>query len=326
MDRITFILHDETVNTYGFRMLTSGANLEEFRKNPVMLLNHNDYTLPIGRWENIRVEGSKILADAVFDLNDKQAIEIARKVKDDFIRMASIGAWPPEEKSDAYDLIIPGQTLPTVTKWTVREASIVTIGANHNALVFYDRESEKVIDLNDKGNLVRLMDSNNQTIKNKMSVLTGVLKLHDSANEAEIVTAIQGIIANSDRLTKENKTLADAIDKHNAERKASEKQRSVALVDAAVKDGRIDAKGRETYLSLFDKDFESANAALSAIPQRGSVTAQIRTGQQAVDLGDWKNKSWEELDKAGKLLELKDNQPDLYKEKFKQRFGVEPQL
>lgn len=159
-----------------------------------------------------------------------------------------------------------------------------------------------------------------------MSVLTGVLKLHDSANEAEIVTAIQGIIANSDRLTKENKTLADAIDKHNAERKASEKQRSVALVDAAVKDGRIDAKGRETYLNLFDKDFESANAALSAIPQRGSVTAQIRTGQQTVDLGDWKNKSWEELDKAGKLLELKDNQPDLYKEKFKQRFGVEPQL
>ena len=36
--RFTFVLHDETVNTYGFRMLTSGANLEEFRKNPVILL------------------------------------------------------------------------------------------------------------------------------------------------------------------------------------------------------------------------------------------------------------------------------------------------
>ena len=32
----TFVLHDESVNTYGFRMLTSGANLDEFRKNPVM--------------------------------------------------------------------------------------------------------------------------------------------------------------------------------------------------------------------------------------------------------------------------------------------------
>lgn len=48
-----------------------------------------------------------------------------------------------------------------------------------------------------------------------MSVLTGVLKLQDSASEAEIVTAIQGIIANADRLEKENKTLAAALDKMN---------------------------------------------------------------------------------------------------------------
>ena len=66
MKRFTFVLHDETVNTYGFRMLTSGANLEEFRKNPVILLNHKDWELPIGRWENIRIEGTQILADALF--------------------------------------------------------------------------------------------------------------------------------------------------------------------------------------------------------------------------------------------------------------------
>lgn len=196
MGKLTFVLHDESVNTYGFRMLTSGANLEEFKKNPVMLLNHDDYSLPIGRWENIRVEGGKILADAVFDEGDARAAEVKRKVENDFIRMASIGAWPPEEKSDAYDLMLPGQTLPTVTRWTVREGSVVTIGANHNALVFYDRESKQIIDLNDKGNLIRLIDhSNNPKKQLKMSVLTGVLKLQDSASEAEIVTAIQGIIA-----------------------------------------------------------------------------------------------------------------------------------
>ena len=47
MGKLTFVLHDESVNTYGFRMLTSGANLEEFKKNPVMLLNHDDYSLPM---------------------------------------------------------------------------------------------------------------------------------------------------------------------------------------------------------------------------------------------------------------------------------------
>lgn len=326
MGNLTFVLHDESVNTYGFRMLTSGANLEEFRKNPVMLLNHEDYTLPIGRWENIRVEGGRILGDAVFDEGDARASEVKRKVENNFIRMASIGAWPPEEKSDAYDLMLPGQTLSTVTKWTVREGSIVTIGANHNALAFYDRESKQLIDLNDKTNLIRLMDSNNPINKKKMSVLTGVLKLHDSASEAEIVTAIQGVMSNNDRLSKENKTLADAIDKQNADKKAAQKAESVTLADAAIKDGRYDANGREVLLKLFDADFDGTKAMLAAIPKRGGVATQITGGKNAVDLGDWKNKSWEELDKAGKLVELKDNHPDVYTEKFKQRFGVEPQL
>ncbi len=161
----TFVLHDESVNTYGFRMLTSGVNLDEFRKNPVMLLNHNDYSLPIGRWENIRIDGGKILADAVFDEKDERAAEVMRKVDNDFIRMASIGAWPPEEKSDAYSLMLPGQRYPTVTKWTVREASIVTIGANHNALAFYDKNTQEVIDLTVAGAIVRLMDNSPKTLR-----------------------------------------------------------------------------------------------------------------------------------------------------------------
>lgn len=75
----TFILHDETVNTYGFRMLTSGGDLTAFRANPVMLYNHNDWEMPIGRWVNVRVEGTQILAEADFDMGDKQAAEIASR-------------------------------------------------------------------------------------------------------------------------------------------------------------------------------------------------------------------------------------------------------
>ena len=122
--------------------------------------------MPIGRWENIRIEGGRILADAVFDEDDPRAAEVMRKVDEDFIRMASIGAWPPEETSDAYDLMAPGQTGPTVTRWTVREASIVTIGANHNALAFYDRKDGKIISLDKGADLVRLMDEHSHNQKN----------------------------------------------------------------------------------------------------------------------------------------------------------------
>ncbi len=322
---MTFVLHDETVNTYGFRMLTSGVNLEEFRKNPVMLLNHNDYGLPIGRWENIRVDGTRILADAVFDESDPQGSEIKRKVEGGFIRMASIGAWPPEEKSDAYDLMLPGQTLPTVTRWTVREASIVTIGANHNALVFYDRENNRPIDLNDRGNLVRLMDRNDKqpNTPRNMSALTGLLNLSDSANETEIASAVRTVIGDRDRLKAENATLTSAIDRLNQEKAASKKAEAVTLVDAAIKDGRLDAKGRDGVLALFDKDFDGAKGMLESIPRRNSVTGQIhRTA--GVAMADLEGKSWDELDKAGKLLDLKDSYPDVYAKKFKERFGVEP--
>ena len=51
----TFIISDESVNADGFVIQTKGIRTERFKKNPVMLLNHDDYSLPIGRWENIRV-------------------------------------------------------------------------------------------------------------------------------------------------------------------------------------------------------------------------------------------------------------------------------
>lgn len=321
----TFVLHDESVNTYGFRMLTSGVNLDEFRKNPVMLLNHNDYSLPIGRWENIRIDGGKILADAVFDEKDERAAEVMRKVDNDFIRMASIGAWPPEEKSDAYSLMLPGQRYPTVTKWTVREASIVTIGANHNALAFYDKNTQEVIDLTVAGAIVRLMDNSPKTLN--MSLLTQKLNLHDTANEAEIVSAVQNLMDDNARLKSENKTLTDTIDKVNADRDAANKAEAVRLVDAAILTGKLDAKAKDAALAMFDKDFSNAKAMLEAIPGRQSIARQINNaGTGATNLADLKVKSWDELDKANKLTELKDKAPEIYAEKFKERFGVDPKI
>lgn len=112
----SFVLHDESVNTYGFRMLTAGGDLSEFIKNPVMLLNHDDWSLPIGRWENIRKENGQILADPVYDLKDERGARVSGKVEDNFLNAASIGAWPPEEVSEDPALKLPGQKLPTVTK------------------------------------------------------------------------------------------------------------------------------------------------------------------------------------------------------------------
>ena len=330
MKQPTFVLHDETVNTYGFRMLTSGANLEEFRKNPVILLNHKDWELPIGRWENIRIEGTQILADALFDEKDDIAVKIAGKVEGGFLRMASMGAWPPEEVSDAEELKLPGQTLPTVTRWTAREASIVTIGANHNALVLFDRQTGKPLYLTDASTVLRLMDrfNHSKNDSNMDNTLKEILKLQDSAQDAEVIGAVKQLIENHDRLARENQKLKEAAAHAETERKEARHAEAVRLVDAAIADGRIHAAGKEAYLKLFDADFENTRATLDAIPRRQSVTGRIHEGerQQAVELSDLAGKSWDELDKAGRLVELRDKAPELYREKFKAEFGTEPNM
>ena len=323
----TFVLHDETLNTQGFRMLTSGANLEEFIKNPVGLLNHNDWDMPIIRWENIRIEGNKILADAVFDENDPKAVEVKGKVERDFIRMASIGAWPPEEVSDDPVLKLPGQKLPTVTKWTVREASLVTIGSNHNALVFYDRSTGKPIDTSNPEALIKLMDNKATNSKiNYMNKLNQVLGLADTATQADATAAVQAVVSDRDRLKEENVTLKDRIDELNKSAREKQKAEALSLIDAAIKSGRIDAKGKDHFIKLFDDDFEAAKSVLEAIPERKSVTGLIEAGRQLsdLDLSDLQSKDWEELDKTGKLVLLRDKFPDVYAQKFESRFGCKP--
>ncbi len=326
MGNMTFVLHDESVNTQGFRMLTSGANLEEFRKNPVMFENHNDWEMPIGRWENIRIDNGKILADAVFDEKDPRARRIKEKVEGDYVRMASIGAWPPEEVSDAYDLMMPGQVYPTVTRWTVREASIVPIGSNHNALIFYDRDTRKPIDTNGRDAIIRLMDYKPKK-DIKMGKLTELLQLQDTANENQIIAAVQGIIANRDVLKNENDALKTKVSAYETAQKEARKNEAIALVDEAVKDFRIHSKGREAFLKLFDNDFEQAKRLLESIPARPSLKDILpESSFGKTELSDLAKKDWDTLDKEGRLLELKDKAPDVYKEKFKERFGVEPTL
>lgn len=326
---ITFILHDDSVNTYRFRMLTAGANLDEFRRNPVMFLHHNDYDLPIGRWENIRVEGSQILADAVFDELDDQAMKVKGKVDRGFIRMASIGAWAPEEKTEDPAMMLPGQTGPTVTKWTVREASIVAIGANHNALRMYNRSTGELIDLSDTDAVPRLMDDLPIKKNDNMSTLKTILNLQDNASDADIETAVQNLQQENESLKQtnatledENKRLKDEANNAEAQRQQAQKAEAVQLVDAAVRDGRLDASGKDAFIALFDADFERAKATLNAIPKVKSVVSQIEESQ--VELKDFVAKSWNELDREGLLPKLKDAAPEIYAQKFKAEFGTEP--
>ena len=159
-NKFTFVVSDDSLNKYGTRVLTSGIDTTEFERNPVMFWNHKrdeEFTtanrMPIGRWENVRKEGERLLADAVLDLSDTTGSKVAQKLTDKFLNACSIGI-EIVEYSDDIDTILIGQTRPTITKSKLMEISIVDIPANNNALkLSYPAQSATVcFSLDELGN------------------------------------------------------------------------------------------------------------------------------------------------------------------------------
>ena len=129
-------LTNERVNSYGFRLLTSGGDLEQYQRNPVFLYMHERGKV-IGYLKDLKVENDEVTGEPVFD----EATELSRQCKKQFevgsLRMVSVGVQPIEV-SDAKELLLEGQTRPTVTKWKLVEVSLVDIGANDDAIVMQD--------------------------------------------------------------------------------------------------------------------------------------------------------------------------------------------
>ena len=318
----SFVLSDESINTYGFRCLTSGGDLKQFKRNPVMYYNHDEWSMPIGRWENIRVEDGKVLADPVFDMEDERAAEVAGKVERGFLRMASSGLRV-FSKSDDPKVMLAGQTLPTVTKWQMREASIVGIGSNHNAIRLYD-EKGGIISENE---IMKLFDKPILNNKSKMNELIyKLLDLPKEATDEQLQDSIQKLIDDKAAVELENKTLKDDAALRAESEKKQRKAEAITLVDAAVKDGRLNADGRAGFLSFFDNDFEKAKETLTAIPKRVSVKTEIEKNEKKdnTELADLMKMSWAELDKGNKLVTLKDKYPDVFAEIFEKEFGTKP--
>lgn len=319
----TFILHDETVNTYGFRMLTSGADLSAFRSNPVMLYNHNDWEMPIGRWVNVRVEGTQILAEADFDMGDKQAAEIARKVEAGYLSACSVGAWVKECSSDPRTYL-EGQTEPTVTRWSLREASICNIPANHNALALYDADGKRVQEV-DYSTILQLTDtitthSSNTSMTKKINAL---LSLSDDATEEKVLETLSDKLEQMTKLETRLSTLLEEKKEREAVEAKARLEHFETLTSRALKDGNLTEEQSKSLRKLYDASPLEATHFAELIPERKSIAQQLtdhtRETRKTKSLASL---SWDELDRSGKLAQLREEDPDAYAEKYKAKFGA----
>ena len=247
---VTFIVSDESINSYGFRVLTGGVNLAQFKRNPIMLYMHNrnrwdtNTTGVIGKWENVRKEGDVLKADAVFDESDEFAKSIKEKVEKGFLRMASVGVRIVERSEDA-KYLLPGQTRATVTKSELQEISIVDIGSNANALKLYGDNGDTVQLADALPEMKLSINSNLDTNMSNLKTIALALKLDADASESEVLKEIGNL-----QTAKAN--LADFKQKQETAQQAE----AVKLVDKAVEKGIIPAALKDGQLAAFDKDFE----------------------------------------------------------------------
>jgi len=260
MAKHTFIISDENVNSYGFRILTDGIDTAQYEKNPVVLFMHDRAFNPqnvIGKGSNLRKEGTKLLMDVEFDSEDEYAKTIEGKVKRGFIKMASLSGNVVEDSMDV-NLALPGQKGPTVTKLKLREVSIVDIGSNDEALRLYDSEGAEV-KLADFAN----KDNQKQNLEDKMNkeleLFVGkiALQLGCDATEVAVENAAKTLKANEVKLAADLKTINDA--------KAAElSAEAISLTDKMVEVGALPAHLKEVQLAAFEKDFAGQKSIVVA--------------------------------------------------------------
>lgn len=89
---IRFVASAEGVKRDGKDLKMDDWDLENYRKNPVVLWGHDYWgnRLPIGRSE-VSIEGKRLMADVTFDPDDEFARQIERKYRNGFLNTVSVG-------------------------------------------------------------------------------------------------------------------------------------------------------------------------------------------------------------------------------------------
>jgi hypothetical protein len=301
---------NERLNGYGFRVLTSGGNLDQYQRNPVLLYMHERGKV-IGIMKDLKVENGEITAEPVFD----EATELSRQCKKQYeigsLRMASIGI-DPIETSDAPDMLVEGQTRPTVTKWKLVEVSLVDIGANDDAIVL--KSDGTRIELEKDGNcLLPLLSNkpNNKTMDLKAIALK--LGLAETADESAVLSKIADLQKDAGtavNLRQENDTLKLAG--------------IVTLVDGAIAEKKIAADKKDHFVELGKKvGIEELKSTFEAMSPQVKLSEVIKPGTVVAGAGGYTKLS----DVPGEeLVKMRQDDKETYRRLYRAEYGMDCEI
>lgn len=301
-------ISNETLNCYGFWLVTAGAELDQYRKNPVLLLMHERGNI-IGWIDDIQVEGDEITGVPHFDEASEASIRAKKQWELGSLRMCSAGLEVIETSEDP-KLLKPGQTAPTVTRWRLLEVSMVDIGANPDAVRLYKDGAQVTLAA---AGLNPLPQINNQEKAMNIKQLALLLGLKESATEEEVLAKIKELIA----LNEEVKGLRAKVESMNL-------SAITVAVDAAIAEKKLGAERKEQFVELGKKvGLDELKKTLEAMAPAVKLSNVITPAAAPAGKSEYKKLSEVPADE---LKTLREENVEEYKRLFKAEYGFTPEL
>lgn len=302
-------ISNSSLNCYGTRVLTSGVDLTQYKRNPVLLYMHRR-GLVIGRMENIRVEGDDIVGEPFFDEVTPESQQYKKQWDAGTLKMVSANFDIIALSDDSNDLL-PGQYRPTVTKSKLTEVSIVDIGGNDDAIVLTHEGKELKLAAGEQNDFLPLLDnSKNEGQMKDLKAIALALGLPETAEEKEILAAINlllGYKTENEQLKKEKDQLQLST--------------ITAAVQTAIDEHRITADKKDHFIQLGQSaGLESLKVTLSAIPVVKKPTDFINLAGGQAATTEYKKLSEVPADK---VKELRENDRATYMKLYKAEYGMD---
>lgn len=297
---VEFLVSDDSVNCYGYRLLSSGFEREMYEPRIGYLMHERDKGVAV-RWEELKVEDSEIYAVPV--VNDVRFPRLIDEISEGFYVGASVGHIVALEWSDAPEMKLPGQTGPTVTRWYCREISIVDIPGNHHALAkLYDAEDNVLMDLS--ANLLSKEDNMNEK---RMSVADlAMLGLAADATPAQVGEALRDLVARCEA----------AEERCREMERAREEERVEAIVAEALAAGKLYPAMAEHLKRHYAGRADALAELVATMPVQTSV--ESLTSEECVP-AELAKKGYDELFVSGELERVKKNYPKYYEQLEKEQ-------
>lgn len=304
---------NESLNSYGTRVLTAGMIVEQYNRNPVLLYMHQRGQV-IGYVKDLRVENDAVTGELVFDEASELSVRCKKQWEFGSLKMVSVGI-DILETSDDPQYLVQGQTAPTITKSKLFEVSLVDIGANDDAIVL-QKDGVRLTLGKNAAEVLPLLHSNNNNQKTKQmdqEKLALLLGLPKDADEAAIHAAVQQLQAKAKEV--------DDLKKEKAELLAS---RIEGLVDAAIGEKKITLAQKDHFIGLGKKvGAEDLKKTLEAMSPVVKASDLIHGGVSSESTAEYKKLSDVPADK---LEELREKNPAQYKKLYKAEYGIECEI